>query len=260
MKYVLLQDSAIQSKRKHKWRHPAERYLEGKWEDQQGQTELFFYTIPEKLLKKKTKIEKIITGMKEISGGSSLVWIEKRIRTILREDWHEEQIGTEWMHMMWKEHCNCSCLVMILPEKELTECLLLAEQIVGNEYGYLNHFLLAMEGDCRRGNENPLQYRFFAHMYQETGLLAEIAADKELEKILRLLQKYGKTVWIDLRKGYRVSSHIFPENTVYLDMTSDPEKERMLYAKRKDIKYISIWKFLDTYGRNRYNMYRCQKV
>ena len=72
----------------------------------------------------------------------------------------------------------------------------------------------------------------------------------------RPLFGFADGVCIDMRPGYRIPFRRLPEKLLYLDMTSDPEKERLLSAKRKDICYRSALNFLDTYVRNRYNTNR----
>ena len=64
------------------------------------------------------------------------------------------------------------------------------------------------------------------------------------------------SICIDMRPGYRIAFRRLPENTIYLDMTSEAEKERLLCAKRKDISYVSALNILDTYVRKRYNTNR----
>ena len=46
-----------------------------------------------------------------------------------------------------------------------------------------------------------------------------------------------------------------PAGSVYLDLTSDPEKQRYFAIKRRDISYISARNFLDTALKTRYNAF-----
>ena len=67
-----------------------------------------------------------------------------------------------------------------------------------------------------------------------------------------------RTACIDAGLSGPLPVRSLPEGTLYLDMTSDAGKERTLYAKRRDVRYVSLRMYLDTYVRKRYNTNRCR--
>ncbi len=62
-----------------------------------------------------------------------------------------------------------------------------------------------------------------------------------------------KTAVVDLCRDSRVPCRKIAPGSLYLDLTSDPEKRRIFRAKRRDISYISARNYLDTAFKARYN-------
>lgn len=62
-----------------------------------------------------------------------------------------------------------------------------------------------------------------------------------------------KTAVVDLRPKRRPPVREIAAGSLYLDLTSEPEKQRILQEKRTDISYISARNYLDTAFKARYN-------
>lgn len=62
-----------------------------------------------------------------------------------------------------------------------------------------------------------------------------------------------KTVVVDLCRDCRIAAGRLAAGSLYLDLTSNPEKQRILKEKRRDISYISVRNYLDTAFKARYN-------
>lgn len=83
-------------------------------------------------------------------------------------------------------------------------------------------------------------------LYEQSGLAACVTD--------RLPDTDGrKTVLVDLDFGGRVLHRSLSAASLYLDLTSDPEKQRIFKEKRTDISYISVRNYLDTAFKARYN-------
>lgn len=67
------------------------------------------------------------------------------------------------------------------------------------------------------------------------------------------LGRKGRTVILDGRKDYRIPWPVFPEGTVYVDCWSAEGKRELLGKHRRDMKYLSVVKFLDTAMKSGYN-------
>lgn len=231
------------------------RWLAGRWADNKENTEILFYVIPERMLKNLRVLRKTIVKInRQQPGRNSLCWPEKRIREKIHFERRAETENVVWMHRFWKEQSWCSNLIVMLSSEAVKKGIGQVEQIVRDCYDRLNQMLIVGI------DAEALEIPYFEDIYLNSGLVAELVSEEALGTILKTVKKSGKTVWIDLRQDCHIPWREIPEQTVYLDMTSDSEKERLLWAKRKDIRYITLWNFLDTYGRNRYNIYRCQKV
>lgn len=87
---------------------------------------------------------------------------------------------------------------------------------------------------------------FFDWMYEQSGLLA-CFADK------MPVTDGRRTAVVDLRRKKRPPVRELSPGSLYVDFTSDPEKQRLLRGKRTDISYISARNYLDTAFKARYN-------
>ena len=227
-------------------------WMEGMWTDTEENVEVLFFVLPEKVWKKSKLLRKTVMKIRNIPvEGKCLCWCGECVRKQIPDVVPVETEMLGWMHRLWEVQSSCAALVMILPNRKAEVDIRITERLIGDAYGRLNRLLIV-------GEEAESDY--FSDIYGTTGLLAEFVSEKELRLLCTSLKKWGKTVWVDLRPRFRIPWHDMPCNGIYLDMTSQFEKERLLLTKRKDIHYISLWNFLDTYGRNSYNTYRCQKV
>lgn len=105
----------------------------------------------------------------------------------------------------------------------------------------INHFILVT--DHWDGYEEFTEY-----IYEEYGIPAS-----GVPEIERQYGKSGKTVILDARKSYKVPCQWLPQKTVYVDFWSVEKKREQIEGIRRDIKYISAVKFLDTLVKNGYN-------
>ncbi|HBA68526.1 MAG TPA: hypothetical protein DCZ40_04120 [Lachnospiraceae bacterium] len=105
----------------------------------------------------------------------------------------------------------------------------------------INHFILVT--DHWDGYEEFTEY-----IYEEYGIPA--SGVPELE---RQYGKNGKTVILDARKSYKIPCEQMPQRAAYVDFWSVEEKWEQIEGMRRDVKYISAVKFLDTLVKNGYN-------
>ncbi len=113
------------------------------------------------------------------------------------------------------------------------------ERFLENCFQNLNALYLV--GDC------GTQMRpFYDWMYEQSGLLACPSH--------RFPETDGrKTAVVDLRFSKRPPIRELAEGSLYLDLTSQPEKQRLFGEKRRDISYVSARNYLDTAFKARYN-------
>lgn len=64
-----------------------------------------------------------------------------------------------------------------------------------------------------------------------------------------------RTAIVDLRRRARVPVRKIAAGSLYLDLASESEKQRILKEKRTDISYISARNYLDTVFKARYNVF-----
>lgn len=64
-----------------------------------------------------------------------------------------------------------------------------------------------------------------------------------------------RTAIVDLRRKARVPVRKIAAGSLYLDLASESEKQRILKEKRTDISYISARNYLDTVFKARYNVF-----
>ncbi len=97
--------------------------------------------------------------------------------------------------------------------------------------------------------DNPQAYdRFAEYVYGEYGIPLGSAP-----KLGRNLGRDGRTVILDLKRDYGIPWQAFPKETIYVDFWSAREKRQLLEKYRRDAKYLSVVKFLDTIVKSGYN-------
>lgn len=96
--------------------------------------------------------------------------------------------------------------------------------------------------------EKEREASFFDWMYEQSGLLT-CFTDK------MPVTDGRRTAVADLRRKRRPPVRELASGSLYVDFTSDPEKQRLLRAKRTDISYISARNYLDTAFKARYNAF-----
>lgn len=89
---------------------------------------------------------------------------------------------------------------------------------------------------------------FAEYIYEEYGI--PTACGRRLEK---RLGREGKTVILDGRRNYKIPWGAIPEGACYVDFWSVEEKGLLLGKMRRDVRYMSVVKFLDTLVKNGYN-------
>ena len=95
------------------------------------------------------------------------------------------------------------------------------------------------------GKEEETQ-PFYEWLYGQSGLVACVTP--------RVPETDGRrTAVVDLRFRRKPPLRELAEGSLYLDLTSQPEKQRLFKEKRRDISYISARNYLDTAFKARYN-------
>ncbi len=98
-------------------------------------------------------------------------------------------------------------------------------------------------------SDKPQAYEEFAeYIYGEYGI--PMAGAKQPGG---KLGREGRTVILDGKKDYRIPWSAFPQGAVYVDLWSSEEKRKLLEKFRRDTKYLSVVKFLDTTAKSGYN-------
>ncbi len=133
-------------------------------------------------------------------------------------------------------------LVLLTDEKEEGRKDWWQEDFLRECFGELNGLYLTGVREKERDAS------FFDWMYGESGLLACFSD--------RLPVTDGrKTAVVDLRRKKRPPVRELAFGSLYLDLTSETEKQRLLREKRTDISYISARNYLDTAFKARYNAF-----
>lgn len=97
--------------------------------------------------------------------------------------------------------------------------------------------------------DEPYAYHDFAeYMYEEYGIPTACASRLEKRQ-----GREGKTVILDGRRDYKIPWTAIPEGACYVDFWSVEEKSLFLGKMRRDVRYMSVVKFLDTVVKNGYN-------
>lgn len=114
-------------------------------------------------------------------------------------------------------------------------------RLLGKYLPRINHFTLVAD--------NPADYEAFTgFIYKEYGI--PTACVKRIE---RRLGKAARTVVLDGRRNWRIPYEGIPEGAAYVDYWSVTEKKYLLEKMRRDVRYMSTVKFLDTLVKNGYN-------
>ena len=213
-----------------------------------------------------------------------LRWYSPVLRRRL-PDWHMPLPDMDWLRRIRRMQPFCPHMTVILPDfgegdrgRELEKELFFLEDFLQEDYEGRNSLLLISRALEESGpvGELPLMEvsPYCERIYLETGLVTRCAGEwrgagpgKSVKVGLHVAELSGDNrqtepahLCIDLRNGYRVPFRILPQGTLYLDMTSDAARERLLNVKRKDVYYTSPMNVLDTYVRNRYNTNRRNQV
>lgn len=226
------------------------------WREAGEEAEIAYYMLPERWMKKPEKLKERLPEWIAAASGSGEIWVAPEIRNVF--PWRPEVPDTELMRLFWKGQKSYRSMIVVMPDfgkedfyeeiGEEADCL---RAFLGEDYGGLNGLLLISRILEKEGMQISLEEEvpYYAHIYQDTGLPVICGGTAASFG-------FADGVCIDMRPGYRIPFRRLPEKLLYLDMTSDPEKERLLLAKRKDICYRSALNFLDTYVRKRYNTNR----
>lgn len=106
----------------------------------------------------------------------------------------------------------------------------------------INHFTVV--------TDKPELYEDISnYIYQEFGIPTAYTT-----KLQKNLGKTKKTVIVDGRHYYKPPYPMIPEEAFYIDLWSEKEKQCLIETKRRDIRYLSAVKFLDTVTKNGYNI------
>lgn len=89
---------------------------------------------------------------------------------------------------------------------------------------------------------------FGEYIYNEYGIPMAGAS-----KLGKNLGRDGRTVILDGKREYKIPWSAIPKDAVYVDLWSMREKRELLAKFRRDIKYLSVVKFLDTIMKSGYN-------
>lgn len=114
------------------------------------------------------------------------------------------------------------------------------EDFVEEVFGQLNGLYMI-------GKEDTFYMEELAQrIYEDSGLLISFLPE--------IPETDGRrTTVVELRKNARPPVRSMAFGCLYLDMTSDPAKKRLIVEKRTDISYISVRNYLDTAFKARYN-------
>ena len=250
--------------------------------DADGEVETTFVLLPSRWLKRPQKLEKRLIRMIRRRPPRGLVWYEDGLREKLPEKFlgrfpeafpgtfpkpapHAASLpGLFWMARFYREQPFRENLIVLLPEleEEEPERLLMRQaawmqEFLGEDYGRLNGLLLVSSAVPERAGSLSLteNHAYYRHIYQDTGLPV-IGAARLPEYFRRKAPE--RTLCVDARREGKAPFRCLPEKTIYLDMASDAGRERLLYAKRRDVCYRSARMYLDTFVRKRYNTNRCK--
>ena len=238
----------------------------GRFADSDGEVEVAFVLLPLRWAKSPQKLEKRLVRLFRRHPPAGMVWYEDRLREKLSETapFAKSMPGLFWMARFYREQPFRENLIVLLPEfQEEEPGRLLARQtawlqeFLGEDYGRLNGLLLVTDAVSWREGSRALTeaHAYYRHIYRDTGLPVIGAAG--LPEYFRG-KPPERTACVDARAEGEAPFRFLPPETLYLDMASDVERERLLYAKRRDVCYRSARMYLDTFVRKRYNTNRCK--
>lgn len=196
--------------------------------------DLCLHRIPEKWKQRPEKIRDYVEKQKlkginmwTDSGLDSLLQEEQPLPSVFLADWLLENMPFRPVLIVT---CNNACL----PEKFRIADFL--------EKNYQERNGLYLVGDLEMDT-------FLAEqIYEETGLV--------VGSLCRIPKVDGrKCVIVELGNEKAEGLRKIPVGSLYLDLTSDREKQRYFAVKRQDISYISARNFLDTALKTRYNAF-----
>lgn len=263
--------------------------------DTDGEVEITFLLLPSRWLRRPKRLTKRLARMTRRYPPRGQVWYEDRLQEALAEgaghadgaghagglphadgtghaDGARHADGTLnavpwglfWMARFYREQPFRDNLIVLLPDfpEEEPERILMRQEewmreFLGKAYEKLNGLLLVSTAIPESVGSLPLteKHAYYEHIYQDTGL--PVIGVGRLPDYSRG-KASGRTVCVDAGQKGPVPFRSLPEKTIYLDMTSDPEKARLLHAKRGDVCYRSLRMYLDTFVRKRYNTNRCK--
>lgn len=185
-------------------------------------------------------------------------WNKEKLREMLKEELQQPEVTEYYLQpelcrmLELREKLPPEILLrMVLKQSPCWEYLLLIGDGWEEDspffpllYEYLpriNHFTVI--------TDRPAEYTAFAeYIYEEYGIPTAYSAQME-----RRLGKKKRTVILDNRLCYKPPFTVLPEEAFYIDFWSAREKRFVLETKRKDVRYLSAVKFLDTLSENGYN-------
>ena len=216
--------------------------------------------------------------MPEIKKG---LWTLKPRAQVERFCWQENVVSLCLVPPVWAGTHRLADFVRALEEEG---ALWIAPELEGEFPGYrqplpepeLGAFLLQQQPFRENlviltGGESWWQERFLEDVFQDLNGLYLVGKrqEGEMEHFLewiceqsglaacvtdRMPETDGrKTAVVDLCRDSRAHCRRVAPGSLYLDLTSDPEKCRVFRAKRRDISYISARNYLDTAFKARYN-------
>ena len=229
--------------------------------------EITLWLLPGRFLKRPERLEKRLERCFGKRPPRGLIWYEDRLKRTLaaaKAAMPGSPANPFWTARFYGDQPFRENLIVLLPEvkeEETKDAFRLQtawmEEFLGEGYARLNGLFLVSAALPRQAGILPLteSAAYYRRIYQDTGLLA--AGAGFLPDYFRRKQP-GRTLCVDARLSGKAPCRSLPEGSLYLDMASDSERERLLYARRRDVCYRSLGMYLDTFVRKRYNTNRCK--
>lgn len=173
--------------------------------------------------------------------GWEQLWIAPELEPYF-EGYRQPLPEPELAAFLWKEQPFREILVLLMDESAESGKEWWQETFLRECYGNLNGLYLTGQSERER------EASFFDWMYEQSGLLTCFT-----NKIP--VTDGRKTAVADLRRKRRPPVRELAPGSLYLDFTSDTQKQRLLREKRTDISYISARNYLDTAFKARYNAF-----
>lgn len=173
-----------------------------------------------------------------LGSGAGEIWIAPELDPDLPE-WRQPVPDPGLAAFMLREQPFREILVILLEGKEGHMDKWWQECFLEGCFTDLNGLYLV-------GGQKEESADFFDWLYEQSGLPA---------CFLKCLPDTDgrRTAVVDLCQKERPPVREIAAGSLYLDLTSDPEKQRILREKRTDISYISARNYLDTAFKARYN-------